>query len=198
MDLTITVTQDDVSPAIRQLLATINPARLMQVAGKRLEIEMRKHFQDLDRRPNKRGWPSRHFWSRISKSTALGVVSRESATVAVSDPAFWAKLQGATIRPKRGKFLAIPATAAAYAAGSPREGGAPELSFDRQINPATGRMQFCLSIKSSNSASTVWYWLARQATVPADPEALPDESHLKFAILDSIESFVARNSGVAA
>jgi hypothetical protein len=198
MDLTITVTQDDLSPAIRRLISAIDPARLMQVAGKRLEIEMRKHFLDLDRRPNKRGWPSRHFWSRISKSTALGAVSRDSATVSVSDPAFWAKKQGATIRPKRGKFLAIPATAAAYAAGSPREGGAPELSFDRQVNPATGRMQFCLSVKSSNTASTVWYWLARQTTVPADPDALPREIHLKAAILDSIESFVARNSGVPA
>jgi hypothetical protein len=183
---------------MRQLIACMNPARIMQVAGKRMEVEMRKHFQDLDKRPNKRGWPSRHFWRRISRSTALGLVTADSATVAVTDPAYQAKIHGATITPKRGKFLALPATAAAYAAGSPREGGAPDLTFDRQINPATGHMQFCLSVKSGNAASTVWYWLARRTQVPADPDALPDERHLKFAILDSIESFVHRNSGTNA
>lgn len=197
-DISITVTQDDVSPKLRQLMVCMDPARIMQVAGKRLEIEMRKHFMDLDKKPNKRGWPSRHFWRRISRSTALGLVTAASATVAVTDPAFQAKIHGATITPKRGKFLALPATAAAYAAGSPREGATPNLIIDRQINPATGHWQFCLSVDNGKAAPTVWYWLARRTQVPADPDALPDERHLKFAILASIEAFVQRNANPGA
>ena len=198
MEVSLSIDVDDVSPAVRRLLPCVQPETLMKIGGKRLEMEVRKHFQDLDRRPNKRGWPSRHFWRGIARSTALDLVTRQTARVAITDPAFWGKVKDTKIKPKRGRFLAIPATAAAYAAGSPREGAAPaSLKLTRDINPATGRMQWCLAIVDSQAA-TVWYWLARQARIPKDPDALPPDAHLRAAVLDAIEQYVKRVGGVAA
>lgn len=188
-------TFDDASPQFRAAMEKIGSDRLMRIAGKRLEVELRRHFRTLDGRGNKRGWPSRHTWQRIGRATALESVSQAHATVAIADPAYNMKVYGGEVTPKRAKRLAMPATAAAYAAGSPREGAAPELDISFEKNPETGKMQMALVVKSTDKTqpNTVWYWLIRKATIPAEADALPPKSELESAISESVESFVNRS-----
>ena len=68
---------------------------------------------------------------------------------------------GGVIRPKRGKYLAIPVTREAYRAGSPRNFGKP-LSF--RIGPRGGVM-----IEKRARSEVVHYILTKQSVIPARP-----------------------------
>lgn len=66
---------------------------------------------------------------------------------------------GATITPKRGKFLAIPATREAEQKGSPRAWGDGELKF--RFGKKGG--------VAIDLAGTVQFYFSRQVTIPARP-----------------------------
>jgi hypothetical protein len=137
------ITRDDVTPMLRDLYDCTDPATIVRLAAKSVEVRLRKHFRDRNTEPNERGWRKSGLWRDISKSTAMGAIQGGSGfawcQISISHPAIFTKLYGATITPKRGKYLAIPATAAAAAAGSPREGATPNLKFAYAPVPAHGR-----------------------------------------------------------
>jgi hypothetical protein len=158
--------------------------KLMQAAGKGVEVCLRRHFLELDQQGNKQGWPRKHFWSRtVRQATSLGAVTRTSATVCIASPEFGLHLRGGTVRPKRGKFLAIPITDEAYKAGSPREGNMPGLFTVRF--PKGNRMY--LATKDG-----MQYRLVKSATIPADPRALPPEADLAEAARVPVEAMLNR------
>jgi hypothetical protein len=119
---------DNATPALENLERDLH-SPLMAALGKRAEVELRDHFADRNAEPNKMGWPSQNFWDRIRKATALLTWDDVSASIAIGDPAINQKVYGGTITAKRCASLAIPASAEAYAAGSPREGATPALRF---------------------------------------------------------------------
>ncbi|MCS6898068.1 MAG: hypothetical protein NZM29_08860 [Nitrospira sp.] len=166
---------DTLTPHYRNVMSTLASTRpLMARLGKRLEIELKAHFEALNRRPNKRGWPKKNFWAQIRRSTALAEVQERVATVAISDPRFALQYYGGTVTPKRGRALAIPLTAAAYVAGSPREGATPKLFV---LKSRSGRGVFLAEADRFARSGTVrlWYALRASARVPANPEALPPQ-----------------------
>lgn len=209
MSLTLSIT-DGISPELqRQMRELQNPRGLMAAAGKRVEVELRAHFERRNAEANKQGWPKRGFWMRIRRATALAAVSASSATVAVADPALNLKVHGGDVTPKRGKYLAIPATPEAYAAGSPREGGL-NLQFDL-VEIAPGRFAPALVeaayttfkiVKGKNGprvkmgaeswGGRVHYWLTRKAHMEKDPTALPEREHLQRALRDEVVNYVSR------
>jgi hypothetical protein len=184
------------------------PWAMMQVAGKALSNELRDWFLLRNGEGNKQGWPSQNFWSRIRNATAVGEVSSTQASVSIADPAIRLKIFGGKIVPKRVKNLAIPATAAAYAAGSPREGGTPPLRFAFRYDTTIGKMRPALiadvremakigkrtkkgelrkpAIDKITQAAGVWYWLVKSAWHQPDPDALPPVEQMQAAILGSV------------
>lgn len=113
---------DTLTPHHRQVVGTLASTRpLMARLGKTLEVALKRHFERLQSRPNKRGWPKKNFWTQVKRSTALNNIQEREAAVAISDPRFALHLYGGTVRAKRARMLAVPITADAYAAGSPRE-----------------------------------------------------------------------------
>ena len=133
-------------------------------------------------------------------------------------------MQPEQIAPQRCANLAIPANAQAYAAGSPREGGGPGLTFafgwDPERNcwrPAlvaaynyqrrvqkgkrAGELTKARAAKATEGTGTVWYWLVKSVTQEADPRALPDPQDIEDAIHDELSKLLARicpGEGVAA
>ena len=184
--LTIEVNAEAAAAALGRVGGALANARpLLAACGKRLEKSLRTHFLARDREGNKRGWPSRHFWNRtVRANTALATVTAEQATVAIAAPEFAQKLFGGTIRPKRGKALAIPLTAQAYAAGSPREGGIQGL-----FRPRGRRF---LAVRDAGGALRVQYLLVSQVTQAADPRALPPEQQMDDEIRAEADAWVAR------
>jgi phage gpG-like protein len=109
--------QDAATPALAAIARLVRaPRGLMAAAGKRVEKEYRGHFLALDRQGNARGWPRSHFWARrVRQATSLTSVTDTGAKVTIASPEFGHKVRGGTVRPKRGKFLAIPMTPQAKA-----------------------------------------------------------------------------------
>jgi hypothetical protein len=209
------IIRDQASPELTELQSVLEPGKIMKVLGKTAEVNLRQHFEDRGREPNKQGWRSNNFWARIRSATALAEVSDDEATVAIADPAINQKVYGGTITAKRARMLALPASAEAYAAGSPREGGGPVLTFafsydtlrgvwrpalvakynyQRKIKKGkrAGELTKANAVKSTEGIGKVWYWLVASVTQEADQKALPDNAVMDQKINDAITELLQR------
>jgi len=190
MDINIKVA-DGITPELKRMAREIgNPRKIMAVAGKELEIGLREHFADLNARGNKQGWPSANFWAKkVAQNTALTDISQTRAVVTVDSPEYAHKLKGGTIEPKRGRALALPANAQAYAKGSPRELDNDFLELI-PIRAGGNLVGFLRERRHSDIATRttrggrVWYWLLKRVTHQPDREAAPDMRKLQMRVLD--------------
>jgi hypothetical protein len=185
-----------------------NPLPVLKVAANAVRRQLQDHFRA--RPPNRLGWPSHGLWRSISAATAVADVTPAEAVISVTHPAILAKVNPqTTITPKRGRFLAIPAISAAYAAGSPREGGAPaNLTFVYSRHPQGGwrpslavqttvtkevgkpRRDGTRRVKTVNRAGEIWYWLVRRAVVHGDPNALPSDDLVADVAISAALTFL--------
>lgn len=156
---------------IERLATKLSEAQKLNAAvGRGFERTLRRHFRELDKRPNRRGWRKSHFWEKIAADTVFAGADDSRAVVSIgsdSGPKFAAKVFGARIRPKSGKkFLAIPAIEARYGV-SPSSLNKNELQFRRT------RRGGLLGVIRADGTMQVHYWLVRKADTPRDPDALP-------------------------
>lgn len=163
---------------------------LMARLGRGLERDLRRHFLARDREGNRRGWPTRHFWAReVRAHTALTHIAAESATVAIASPPFAQKLYGGVIRPKRGRMLALPVTAEAYTAGSPKNWPA---SGRRYLFRPTGRRFLAVREAAGGRGSLrVQYVLVPSVTQAPDARALPDIQAVSDRLTADAEAWIA-------
>lgn len=156
---------------IERLAAKLSDAQKLNAAvGRGFERTLRRHFRELDKRPNRRGWRKSHFWEKIAADTVFAGADESKAVVAIGNSSgskLAAKVFGARIRPKGGKkFLAIPAIEARYGV-SPSSLDKSELQFRRT------RRGGLLGVIRADGTMQVHYWLVRKADTPRDPDALP-------------------------
>ena len=178
---------------------------LMKVIGVRAEKELRAWFMKRDANsPNKEGWPRQHFWARLAKRTNFdpSKTTEDTATVAVSDPALAAKINGATIRPtgaispatgKPIQNLAIPMQGAVYGV-QPHANPIAGLFFIRKTN---GNGGFLVTAEGEGKSQRLifWYRLVPQVTVPKDPAALPPMDQLGAALGQTAQAYFRRHGG---
>jgi hypothetical protein len=187
----VTTVSDNISPLLRESAARLVDARpLMAELGKELVITLRAHFQELDRKPNARGFPRRHFWSRtVRNATALTEVTNTSATVTVASPEFVHKVTGGTITAKRAKALAIPLTGEAYKAERASLFPRPLTMVVRKGRPPllveTGTI-------GKNSKWTIHYVLLKSVTHRPDPNAVPKQAVIDTRLMARLQSAMAR------
>ena len=171
LKLKVTPSNGNAGKQIERLTAKLSDAHKLNTAvGKGFERTLRRHFRELDKRPNRRGWRKSHFWEKIAADTVFAGADDNRAVVSIgsdSGPKFAAKVFGARIRPKGGKkFLAIPAIEARYGV-SPSSLDKNELQFRRT------RRGGLLGVIRADGTMQVHYWLVRKADTPRDPDALP-------------------------
>lgn len=112
------------------------------------------------------------------------------------------KVNGGTVYPKAPKkYLAIPASSEARAAGWPSWGRTPPLrlgAWGRDGKPhALVEADVVRKVrgkwmKESPAFRRIWYWLAKSATHLPDPEAMPPPERTKAAVLDVAVERAAR------
>jgi hypothetical protein len=205
MDVQITPAPGTVNAVLANLR---NPLPVLKVAANAVRRQLQDHFRG--RPSNRLGWPSHGLWRSISAATAVADVTPAEAVISVTHPAILAKVNPETvITPKRGRFLAIPAMAAAYAAGSPREGAAPaNLAFVYSRHPQGGwrpslavqttvtkevgkpRRDGTRRVKTVHQAGQIWYWLVRRAVVHGDPNALPSDDLVADTAISAALTFL--------
>ncbi len=128
--------------------------------------EAQAHLAARDQEPNKTGFPKQHFWEQIARGTRQEVDSN-GVTLVFPYP-MRAKVLGATIKPVKGKYLTIPAIAAAYGKRAGEFDGLQFAIVDG-VGPA---------LVTEGPEAMVVYRLVRQAVLPADPNALPPAGRL--------------------
>lgn len=177
---------DAATPALAAIAASLTRRKPLHSAlGKRAEVKLRRHYAKREAEPNKRGWPKQHFWGRIRKASAFVSADERDAIAGISDPAIAQKIHGGKITPKEGKYLTIPAIAAAYGR-SPRvvEGLTPMVRY-------LGGRRRAVALQREG---TVWYWLVTSVTQRRDPRALPADTTMRNALLDEAREYLARLS----
>lgn len=182
--LEITI-EDGATPALQRMMARVTRRTpMMQAAGKAVEVVLHSHFDRRDAEGNKKGWPRKHFWSRIvRRATAFETATADEATVKIASREFRQKLFGGTITPKSGKFLAIPLTARAYATGRPRNWAGADLQVVRLPG---GKLLLRENLHSSLTGrrgqrgrvegGEAQYLLVKRVNQQPDPRALPSET----------------------
>lgn len=177
---------------LRELGARVgNKAVLHKRLGVSLQGVLHDHFRSRATEPNKKGWPKQNFWDRIRRSTAYdpSQTNENQAVVVVGEPAYGAKVTGATIRPKNSRFLAIPLRAVVY--------GVRARDFFREDTPNTfiyrSKRGKAFVARREGNALRVYYMLLRSAKVPADPKALPPEPSVAAALLEETQAYLEGN-----
>lgn len=187
-----------------------NRRPLNAAIGKRGEVELREHFLERNQEPNKKGWPAQDFWNRIRKSTSLASVDEAGATIAIADPAITQKIHGGDIKPKEGKYLTLPAIAAAagrsartftnleplirWIKGARRaialvEKKATQVSFGDKRKDGSRATK-----RGEEVGGKVFYWLVEKVRQKKDPKALPDRSKMERALREEAGFFLESGS----
>ena len=205
-----TTVTDYATPVLKTALEGLTSRRplLVSLAGA-VKQTLRGHFrmrQAGDSRRKRKGWESRYFWSgsrgqSVEEQTQVGAVTRDTATVVIASSAFAQKLHGGTITPKRGKYLALPLRAEAYAAGSPREWDNATLRSELRlvlIRSKRGTL-FLAQVGLGEfggafgaSGIRAQYLLVRKVEQKADANALPPQATIDAVIDEKTLAYVER------
>jgi len=200
--LSIQITSPGIEPEIKRLSElgkSVEPRRILAVAGKQLQDDLQDHFTARNSEPNKQGWPKKNFWAGIANATKFdsASVSDSEAVVVVNDPAINQKVYGGTIRPTHARNLAIPMNEDAYKAGKP---SAIQRNFLRLIVTRSGAYlveREAVNIRprggkkvgyrpASEMGGRFWYHLVPSVTQAKDERALPDASYLEGSVMSAI------------
>ncbi len=185
----ISITKDTITPELQRLLREVARPRALYAAGaKAVQVEISKHLRMLQARGNTMGWPSQRFFAGKATSVERHVgVSRlddTGAVVTIADPRFVHRIAGGTVHPKRGKYLAIPLTAEAYAKSG--KGSIRESMPGLFVLKTPRGLLLCLSQeKGRGKGKTVkiipMFKLVRSVTHLPHPEEMPPLDQLATA-----------------
>ena len=172
----------------------VNPRAMMAAVGREGANQLRRHFRQRDKTPNKLGGKRQHFWLQVMRSVQVPVVEADgrAVTLSINHPAFAQKVFGGTIRAQRAGALTIPVDPEAYgrtAAVFERETGL-QLIFIKSTN----RALLCTRAQGSDTLQ-VRYLLTPSVEQPGDPDALPamgEGSGFQAAILARAQAVVDR------
>lgn len=205
MSVEITVTVPPAQAKALELLAGGEAAfrrALTLSAAKGMVQLIQDHLVDYDQaHPNKHSWPRSNFVRSLLDDVEVNEASvdADGATIAAA-PELLHKVDGGSVSPRRGKYLAIPARGAAYSAGSPGEGRTPPLTV-LMSNKGGIRRAVALALVDGGPKvayaragldADIWYWLtAGPVTHAGDPDLLPAESELQEAARSGIDEVLS-------
>lgn len=183
MPVRVTIIKDTATPELKAMIAKVDPPRpILSALGKKLEGVLQRHFKEKDAQPNKRGWPSQHFWGRIRNATSFTGATDSEATVVIADPAFGKRVEGGDIYPKEKAALAVPM--------DPRAAGKqPSANLIPGVFRVKGTNR--LVIKENGVLVTLWR-LYKKVTVPKDPTALPPDEKINTELIKTADEFLIR------
>jgi len=180
----ISITLDTISPELQRLIgASLRPRALYAAGAKSVQVQISEHLRALQARGNVKGWPAQKFFAgkatSVEKTVGISSLTDTGAVITIADPRFVHRIQGGPVNAKRGKYLAIPLTAEAYAAsgkGSLRESmpGLVVIKFKRGLF-------LCRTVAGKGKVKGrvfPMFKLVRGVTHRAHPDEMPDPDKL--------------------
>jgi hypothetical protein len=111
MTYTLTITRDGGRSALRSLKSRLTPEALQRVIGPACLELTRRHLLALG--PNKKGWPTTHFYGRAARAANLQQTP-DGSVIEIPLRGFRQRYWGGPIRPVNKRALTIPVAAEAY------------------------------------------------------------------------------------
>ncbi len=185
MSFTVSV-DDQVTPAINVLERLISgqDPTLREAAAQGAADEVRSHLEKRDRKPNALGGRRTHYWNDAAAQT-FHEVKGDDIRVGIDHPGAALHYHGGTIRPKRAKFLTIPAVAEAHGRTARQFGNLVPIFFDKDT---PGARSFGALIEHNDGGDiNVIYWLTKRAEIPEDKTVLPKDADIVNAAIDAAE-----------
>ena len=214
-DIRITVDASAARSFVLRVRGSIEDRQALNVEmANRLVTELQAHFVRKNAAPNKMGAPKTGFWQDMADNTQVVGVSADGGTVQAGDYRFNIQLFGGTVFPTGGrKCLTIPLVAEArglLARDYELESGhrlftikgrnalfekTDARATEHTPSGQTGRVRganrsFTVSLAALSGIRPV-YALARSATIPRDPDALPPDADLLNALRDQADKFTS-------
>ena len=190
--MTLTLTHDDVTPALELLRAQARrPRGIMASAARGVSNLFRTHLRLLDRqRPNRLGGKRTHMYNEFARSVNVPTLTATSARISISDPRAAHKHFGGLIIAKRAKMLTIPVAPEAYGRRASVLEGELGIKLFLYVNKATQHATLCGNLGKS-AGLKVFYVLKRSVMQGPEP-ILPAAAQITTAALSAARSALAR------
>lgn len=193
--------QNTAGPAAKAVSRAIMPAQLNPVIGRSVRNSVREHLFALNgSRPNQLGGRRTNFYTGAGRATQFQVLSDTHIEVSSNHVGIAQRYYGGTIKPKKGKYLTIPARAEAHGKRARefpdlevlRRGGVGEpFALARKINGQGG----------AKGGGEILFWLKKEVTQRPDPTVLPTTDVMATAVQTDTTAYtnrvIARASGGA-
>lgn len=192
--MTLTLTKDDLTPALAVLRASArNPRGIMAAASRAIANLFKKHLRMLDRsRPNKLGGKRTHLWNEFARSVNVPVLTDTTAQISISDPRAAHKHTGGVITAKRVKFLTIPVAPEAH--GRTARTLESELGIKLFVLGTGDRAGLFGQMAGGEQGVKMYFVLKSSVTQPPDPPEgiLPPEAQIKSVALAAGQAALQR------
>jgi len=142
----ISIPRNQISPAIREKMDQMKPARLAGAVGPAVKRLTQDHL--LTNGTNKRNWPTTHFWARSARATSFAAVDT-GVVVTINQVGVRQRYFGGVIKPVNAHALTIPISPVSYghvASDFPglfllktKDGGAYLVQRGLTVSEKTGR-----------------------------------------------------------
>jgi len=189
----IKLDKNTITPELKRLMSACkSPVVVMQAGAKAVQVGISKHLKQLQGRGNEKGWPSKQFFAggptSVERKVGIKSVTGTSAEITIADPRFVHRITGGKVSAKRVKFLAIPLTAEAYAAGG--KGSIREAMPGLKVVRSNGGL--FLAKEASGKRGTkaqvqMLFKLVASVTHRPHPDEMPDEKALGAAARVAME-----------
>lgn len=199
--LQLSIVRDTASPALKQLEGKVTPRRIGAAIGPAVKNLITANYLTLGK--NKQGFPSTGFWANATRATRLEL--QPDGPLVITD---WQGVRqryfGGTIRAGQGtssatgqptKYITIAAIGEAYGKTAGMISDLKFVRFGRGADAPAALVRVSEN-KSGEKPSdkqvtmTVFYWLKREVTQPANPDVLPSEAELNAAIDKSLNALI--------
>jgi hypothetical protein len=200
----LSIVVDEITPLLARVKSAAAAQGIALVGARAVAGLVKEHLYGLDRQRHRGG---RHFYRSAGDSVTTGIVPA-GAVVSITQTGFRQRFFGGTIRPRRARMLAIPASPESQGM-SPREfpdldlkrmydaNGAIRLALVRRASTVItyrrrkrkdGTVQLTVAPVMTRLGGDVLFWLVPKVFQRADPTVLPYPAQINQRAVGAIKA----------
>lgn len=188
----------------------VNPAAMNQIVGRSVTRLVTRHFQTYSaQHPNKLFGKRTNYVAKMGDATSF-TADAQGVKIGIAHEGVRLRVEGGTITPKKGKYLTIPAVAAAYGKRA-REFQNLSLMF-RRIGGKVRAVALAVTDftpvgkgtpkkgqkAKSKSSGKVMFWLVRSANIPANRGLLPSDEAIMKEAINAVDAYLKSKRNASA
>lgn len=162
-------------------------AATCKVGANAVANTVKKHFRELNQKPNQEGWKKSNFWAQIRGSVQV-LTDGNAAVVQINDPRFNLKFFGGTVTPKTSKALAVPLHEE-YKGVLPSTFPKDKFFF---LPSKDGNNIGVLAEALGDNTIRAAYLLRKSTTHAPQPDALPPMDELRTIAVEAMKRYIER------